>query len=61
MTQEAFVISSGALGQHLVFDIHNMAQVHTIYIFCDNKQLHEGWANEWPKIEGVFTDNQIDM
>ena len=54
--EKAFVISSGAAGQHLVFDIHNMAQVHTIYIFCDNKELHEGWVNEWPKIEGVFTD-----
>ena len=53
--QKVFIISSGYLGQHLVSDIHDLAQVHTTYIFCDNKELHEGWMNEWPKVEGVFT------
>ncbi len=52
---KAFVISSGALGQQLVPDIHDMAQVRAIYIFCGNKELHEGWVNKWSKIEGVFT------
>jgi hypothetical protein len=53
--EKAFVIVSGALGQHLVPDIHDMAQVRAIYIFCSNKAQHEGWANEWPKIQGAFT------
>jgi hypothetical protein len=53
--EKAFVILSGALGQRIVPDIHDMAQVRAIYIFCSNKARHEGWANEWPKIQGVFT------
>ena len=52
---KAFVISSGALGQQLVSDIHGMPKVDAIYIFCGNKTRHEQWAKEWPKIQGVFT------
>ncbi|CAF3361473.1 unnamed protein product [Rotaria socialis] len=52
---KAFVISSGALGQSLVNDIHGMPKVDAIYIFCGNKARHEAWAKDWPKIRGVFT------
>ncbi|CAF4542502.1 unnamed protein product, partial [Rotaria socialis] len=52
---KAFVISSGALGQSLVNDIHGMPKVDAIYIFCGNKARHEAWATDWPKIRGVFT------
>ncbi|CAF4616485.1 unnamed protein product [Rotaria sp. Silwood2] len=51
--ETSFVISSGALGQHLVPDIHAMAKLDTIYIFCRNKQVHKEWAKNWTKIEGV--------
>ena len=54
--EKAFIISSGALGQHLVSDIHDLAQVRAIYIFCGNKARHEGWAKGWPKVQGVFTE-----
>ena len=53
--EKAFIISSGALGQHLVSNIHDLAQVRAIYIFCGNKARHEGWARKWPKVQGVFT------
>ena len=52
---KAFVISSDALGQQLMPDIHDMVQVRAIYIFSGNKELHESWVNRWSKIEGVFT------
>ncbi|CAM4843988.1 unnamed protein product, partial [Rotaria magnacalcarata] len=52
---KAFVISSGALGQSLVNDIHGMPKVDAIYIFCGNKARHEPWAKNWSKIRGVFT------
>ncbi|CAF1466948.1 unnamed protein product, partial [Rotaria sp. Silwood1] len=51
----SFVISSGALGQHLVPDIHDMAKLNAIFIFGGNKQQHEVWAQNWPKIKGVHT------
>ena len=53
--EKAFVISSGALGQHLVPQIHAMRRLDTIYIFCGNKAKHEQWAQNWSKIEGVYT------
>ncbi|CAF1263650.1 unnamed protein product [Rotaria magnacalcarata] len=52
---KAFVISSGALGQRLVNDIHGVPKVDAIYIFCGNKERHEQWVKDWPKIRGVFT------
>ncbi|CAF1677588.1 unnamed protein product, partial [Rotaria magnacalcarata] len=52
---KAFIILSGALGQHLVAGIHGMPKVDAIYIFCGNKARHEPWAKDWPKIQGVFT------
>ncbi|CAM4808793.1 unnamed protein product [Rotaria magnacalcarata] len=52
---KVFIISSGALCQHLVPDIHEMPTVDAIYIFGDNKANHEQLAKEWTKIRGVFT------
>ncbi|CAF2053355.1 unnamed protein product, partial [Rotaria magnacalcarata] len=52
---KAFIISSGALGQSLVNDIHSIPKVDAIYIFGDNKECHESWSKDWPKIRGVFT------
>ena len=54
--EKACMIISGSLGEHIVPRIHNMSQVDSIFIFCSNKQYHEQWAKEWPKIKGVFTD-----
>ncbi|CAF1422468.1 unnamed protein product [Adineta steineri] len=50
------MIVSGSLGQHIVPYVHDMSQVDTIFIFCNNQQWHKQWAKEWPKIKGVFTD-----
>jgi hypothetical protein len=50
------IIISGALGQLIVPLIHNMSQVDSIFVFCGNRQRHEEWAKEWPKIKGVYTE-----
>ena len=54
--ETAFMIISGALGQTTVPIIYSKKQISDIYIFCRNKDWHEKWAKEWPKIKGVFTD-----
>ncbi|CAF1385832.1 unnamed protein product [Adineta steineri] len=54
--ERAFVIMSGSLGQHLVPEIHAMAQLDTIYIFCNNKSAHQEWTQNWTKIKGVHTN-----
>ncbi|CAF5020517.1 unnamed protein product, partial [Rotaria sp. Silwood1] len=54
----SFVISSGAIGQHLVPDIHDMVKLNGIFIFCGNKQRHQIWAQNWAKIKGIHTSIQ---
>ncbi|CAF4936813.1 unnamed protein product, partial [Rotaria socialis] len=44
------------LGEALVPMIHNYEQIDSIYIYCDNKNKHEKWANKIKKIKGVFQD-----
>ncbi|CAF1321726.1 unnamed protein product [Adineta steineri] len=50
------MIVSGSLGAHIVSHVHDMSQVDTILIFCNNQEWHKQWAKEWPKIKGIFTD-----
>ncbi|CAF1003412.1 unnamed protein product [Rotaria sordida] len=51
----SFVISSGAIGQHLVPTIHDMTKLNAIFIFCGNKQQHKEWTQNYAKIKGVHT------
>ncbi|CAF1063484.1 unnamed protein product, partial [Adineta steineri] len=50
------MVISGSLGKHIVSRVHNMSQVDTIFIFCNNKEWHKEWTKEWLKIKGIFTD-----
>ncbi|CAF0912554.1 unnamed protein product [Adineta steineri] len=49
------MIVSGSLGKYIVRHVHDMSQVDTIFIFCNNQECHQQWTKEWPKIKGVFT------
>lgn len=51
--EKIFLMISGALGQKIVPQIHNMTQLDTIIVFCANIHKHKQWAQEWSKIEGV--------
>lgn len=50
------MIISGSLGQAVVPRIFNLPQINSIFIFCNNKIYHEGWAKDWSKIKGVFSE-----
>ncbi|CAF1066406.1 unnamed protein product [Adineta steineri] len=50
------MIVSGSLGQNIMPRVHNMSQIDSIFIFCDNQKSHEQWVKDWPKIRGIFTD-----
>ncbi|CAF1156869.1 unnamed protein product [Adineta steineri] len=54
--EQAFVITSGSLGQHLVPEIHGMPTLGAIYIFCGNVSYHEQWTKNWNKIKGVHNN-----
>jgi hypothetical protein len=53
-SEKAFMIVSGDLTLSTVPHIHDMSQLHVIYVFSGNK----GQYKEWTKVKGVFT--QID-
>ncbi|CAF2380371.1 unnamed protein product [Rotaria sp. Silwood2] len=53
--ETSFVISSDALGQHLVPNIHSMPKLDVIYTICDNKQRHQVWVKNLTKIQGIHT------
>ncbi|CAF0999565.1 unnamed protein product [Adineta steineri] len=50
------MIISESLGKHIVPHMHDMIQVDTIFIFCNNQECDKPWTREWSKIKGVFTD-----
>jgi len=54
--EKVCMIISGSLGKLIVPCIHNMSQVDSIFLFCDDKKYHEQWVTEWFKIKGVFTE-----
>ena len=51
-----FLIVSGSLGRHVVPCIEAMSQLESIYVFCDNKVLHEEWIHKIPKAKGLYTE-----
>jgi hypothetical protein len=53
---KVIMIISRALCQETMPLIHDIVQLHTIFVICSNNNTDEQWANEWPKIRGVFTD-----
>ncbi|CAF1074600.1 unnamed protein product [Rotaria magnacalcarata] len=54
------LIVSGSMGQELVPIIHNYEQIHSIYIFCIQKEKYLAWAGHYPKVRGVCTEiNEI--
>jgi hypothetical protein len=36
--EKACMLISGSLGQHIIPQVHDMPQVDSIFIFCDNKE-----------------------
>jgi hypothetical protein len=50
------VIISGALCRNILPLIHDVAQLHSIFILCENKTEHDQSAKDWPKIKGIFTE-----
>ncbi|CAF4387025.1 unnamed protein product, partial [Adineta steineri] len=48
VNKKACMIISGSLGQHIVPSVHNISQIDSIFIFCENQKHHEQWIKEWP-------------
>ncbi|CAF1205460.1 unnamed protein product [Adineta ricciae] len=53
---KVYIILSDSVVRYLVPCIHDMPQLDSIFIFCENQRRHETWATIWTKIKGVFID-----
>jgi hypothetical protein len=53
---KVIMVISRALCQEIMPLIHDIVQLHTIFVICSNSNIDEQWAIEWPKIKGVFTE-----
>jgi len=56
--EKVIMIISDALCQNTLPLIHNIVQIHAIFIFYRNEKQYESWAQKWPKIRGIFTEIQ---
>lgn len=50
------LIVSGSMGLELVPTVHDLNQIHSVYIFCMNKPKYDAWAKQYQKVRGVYTD-----
>jgi tetratricopeptide (TPR) repeat protein len=54
--RKVFWIVEGIIGQQIVPLIHDIPQLNAIYILCDNKPQHDGWASKFLKLKGVYME-----
>ncbi|CAF1626803.1 unnamed protein product [Adineta ricciae] len=50
------LITSGSVGQCLVPCVHDIPNIDSIFIFCDDQNRHEQWAKNWCKVKSVSID-----
>ena len=53
--EKIFLVISGTLAQSFVPCVHDLPQLDTIFIFCQNNAGHEQWTSEYCKIKGIFS------
>jgi tetratricopeptide (TPR) repeat protein len=53
--QTVFLIISNDLAQSTISHIHDMSQLDSIYILCENMPKQKRMAEQWSKVKGVFT------
>jgi tetratricopeptide (TPR) repeat protein len=54
--EKVLMIISGKVDEISIYIIHDISQVSSIFIFCENNIQHEKWAHQWSKLKGIYTD-----
>ncbi|CAF1232725.1 unnamed protein product [Didymodactylos carnosus] len=55
-----FLVTSGRLGNKIVGSIHDLPQLHLIYVFCQDIKRHSEWADTFTKIQ-LVCNNEKDL
>ena len=53
--EKVCMIVSGSLGQEIVPRVHDLLQLDSIFICCNNKKNHKRRTKAWSKIKSVYT------
>jgi hypothetical protein len=53
LEEQVLIIVSGRLGKGLVTHIHDFSQIKSIYVYCQNKEGNEQWANHFTKVKYI--------
>ena len=56
--EQIFLIVSRSFSELIVPCVEDLAQIHSIYVFCRNESEHEKWWQTHEKVRGIFI--QID-
>lgn len=59
LPHKVILISSGSLATEIIQDIHDLDQLHSIYIFCHNLSKYIPLKETYPKLLGVFSDSNL--
>ena len=54
--EKAIVIMSDGFSEHVISIIHGISQVIAIFLFRRHTTPQEKWTEQWPKLQGVYTD-----
>ena len=58
--QNLVLISSGRFAVSMIDDLHNLPQIHSIYIYCRKKDKYESFKSTYRKVRGIF-DNPVEL
>ena len=52
--EKIVLVVSGTLGQQLVPEVHHLAQVNAVYVYCRKKEEHSEWSRAYDKVSLKF-------
>ncbi|CAF1032337.1 unnamed protein product [Adineta steineri] len=56
--EKLLVIISGNVVEQVTSEIDNHSQIDSVYIYCNQKEYHENWSTNSPKIKGFYSNLQ---
>ncbi|CAF3942917.1 unnamed protein product [Adineta steineri] len=57
--EKILFIVSGALGQRIIPNIHQLQSIIAIYVFCLHPEYHTIWTRNYSKIHGIISESNI--
>ncbi|CAF0872582.1 unnamed protein product [Didymodactylos carnosus] len=54
--KKIFLIVTGRFGEEMIPELHNLIQLHSVYIYCKNITKNKQWSLNFDKITDVYND-----